>query len=132
MRVLKRCRFRLGRVDAGRKLTIALSPFGSLATLPAQVIVTSYLFPSGKFALDRLQSLAKLVGKEHLVVDISCRRKDDRWVVAMNKWQDLTDMEVDQGERDRCDGLWRGVLLLTRHPTFSSIASIDLISEYCS
>jgi hypothetical protein len=27
----------------------------------------------------------------------SCRRKDDKWVVAMNKWQDLTDMEVNKG-----------------------------------
>ncbi|CAD0055436.1 unnamed protein product, partial [Aureobasidium pullulans] len=29
-----------------------------------------------------------------LVIDLSCRRKDDTWFVAMNKWQDLTDMEL--------------------------------------
>lgn len=27
----------------------------------------------------------------------SCRRKGDRWYVAMNKWQDITNMEVNQG-----------------------------------
>ncbi|KAL8724035.1 MAG: hypothetical protein Q9181_007016 [Wetmoreana brouardii] len=32
---------------------------------------------------------------EKLVVDLSCRRVEDKWMVAMNKWQTLTDMEVD-------------------------------------
>lgn len=27
----------------------------------------------------------------------SCRKRGDRWIVAMNRWQDLTDMEVNQG-----------------------------------
>lgn len=27
----------------------------------------------------------------------SCRRRGDKWFVAMNKWQDLTDMEVSKG-----------------------------------
>lgn len=34
---------------------------------------------------------------EKLVIDLSCRRKGDTWFVAMNKWQDLTDMEVSAG-----------------------------------
>jgi hypothetical protein len=28
----------------------------------------------------------------------SCRRRGDKWIVAMNRWQDLTDMEVNAGE----------------------------------
>ncbi|PWN94828.1 Phosphoribosylformimino-5-aminoimidazole carboxamide ribotide isomerase [Tilletiopsis washingtonensis] len=59
-----------------------------------KVIVTSYLFPGCKFSLERLQELERLVGKERLVVDVSCRKKDSRWIVAMNRWQDLTDLEV--------------------------------------
>lgn len=27
----------------------------------------------------------------------SCRKRDSRWIVAMNRWQDLTDMEVNEG-----------------------------------
>jgi phosphoribosylformimino-5-aminoimidazole carboxamide ribotide isomerase len=61
------------------------------------VIVTSYLFPEGKFALDRLVALEKKVGKEKLIVDISCRRREDGWVVAMNGWKTLTDMWVTKG-----------------------------------
>ncbi|KAF8524637.1 Phosphoribosylformimino-5-aminoimidazole carboxamide ribotide isomerase [Hysterangium stoloniferum] len=72
-----------------------------------KIIVTSFLFPSSRFSLERLKNLSLLVGKDRLVVDVSCRRKDDRWYVAMNKWQDLTDMEVNQ-------------------------ESLDLLSQYCS
>lgn len=36
--------------------------------------------------------------KDKLVIDLSCRRQgEDKWFVAMNKWQTLTDMEVNQG-----------------------------------
>jgi len=61
------------------------------------VIVTSYLFPDGKFALDRLEGLENKVGREKLIVDISCRRREDGWVVAMNGWKTLTDMWVTKG-----------------------------------
>ncbi|THH11897.1 hypothetical protein EW145_g325 [Phellinidium pouzarii] len=60
----------------------------------SKVIVTSFLFPSTKFSLERLQNLSKTVGKDRLVVDVSCRRRGDKWLIAMNKWQDITDMEV--------------------------------------
>ncbi|KAK6542524.1 Enzyme that catalyzes the fourth step in the histidine pathway [Orbilia ellipsospora] len=58
------------------------------------VIVTSYLFPNAKFSLERLEELSASIGKEKLVVDVSCRRRDDKWFVAMNKWQTITEMEV--------------------------------------
>lgn len=72
-----------------------------------KVIVTSYLFPSGQFSLERLQGISAAVGKERLVVDVSCRRRNDKWIIAMNKWQDMTDMEVNK-------------------------ESLDLLAEYCS
>lgn len=65
-----------------------------------KVIVTSYLFPGCKFSLARLEELSSLVGKENLVVDVSCRKKADRWIVAMNRWQDMTDMEVTKSSLD--------------------------------
>jgi len=37
-----------------------------------------------------------MIGKERLVVDVSCRKRGDKWIVAMNKWQDMTDMEVNE------------------------------------
>jgi hypothetical protein len=49
--------------------------------------------------------LAALDGdKSKLVIDLSCRRRggdsDGKWFVAMNKWQTITDMEVNQGTFD--------------------------------
>ncbi|PCH36909.1 Phosphoribosylformimino-5-aminoimidazole carboxamide ribotide isomerase [Wolfiporia cocos MD-104 SS10] len=66
----------------------------------SKVIVTSYLFPDARFSLQRLQRISSLVGKERLVVDVSCRRKADRWFVAMNKWQTITDTEVNKETLD--------------------------------
>ena len=34
--------------------------------------------------------------KNKLVIDLSCRRQDEKWIVAMNKWQTLTDMELNE------------------------------------
>lgn len=62
-----------------------------------QIIVTSYLFPSCTFSLDRLLELEKHVGKARLVVDVSCRKRGNDWFVAMNRWQDMTDMQVNKG-----------------------------------
>jgi len=72
-----------------------------------KVIVTSYLFPQAKFSLERLQKLVAAIGKDRLVIDLSCRKKDGGWFVAMNKWQDITDLEITQ-------------------------ESIHMLSQYCS
>ncbi|KAI5803471.1 phosphoribosylformimino-5-aminoimidazole carboxamide ribotide isomerase [Peziza echinospora] len=63
-----------------------------------KVILTSYLFPNASFSLDRLQAVLEALDndKEKLVIDLSCRRRDNKWIVAMNRWQTLTDMEVNQ------------------------------------
>ena len=62
----------------------------------SHVIVTSCLFDSdGAFLPDRLDQLVAEVGKERLVIDLSCRGKADGWVVAMNRWQNPTNLLVD-------------------------------------
>ncbi|KAF2994007.1 Enzyme that catalyzes the fourth step in the histidine pathway [Curvularia kusanoi] len=63
-----------------------------------RVIITSYLFPDSVFSMDRLRAVLAALGddKEKLVIDLSCRRKDDRWFVATNKWQTITDFELNQ------------------------------------
>ncbi|PGH23428.1 1-(5-phosphoribosyl)-5-[(5-phosphoribosylamino)methylideneamino] imidazole-4-carboxamide isomerase [Polytolypa hystricis UAMH7299] len=63
-----------------------------------KVVITSYLFPGGKFSLDRLHRILATLGddKSKLVLDLSCRRKEDTWFVAMNRWQTITEMEITQ------------------------------------
>ena len=69
-----------------------------------KVIVTSYLFPDARFSMERLQSVLAALGgdTQKLVVDLSCRQQRSadgpvKWIVAMDKWQRLTDMEVNAG-----------------------------------
>lgn len=67
----------------------------------SKVIVTSWLFDSqGIFQLQNLQKISKRCGKDRIVVDLSCRKVEDasshKWVVAMNKWQKLTTLELNQ------------------------------------
>lgn len=54
--------------------------------------------------MDRLRAVLAALGdnKEKLVIDLSCRRKDDRWFVATNKWQTITDFELNQGVSRFC------------------------------
>ncbi|KAL8718780.1 MAG: hypothetical protein Q9225_004126 [Loekoesia sp. 1 TL-2023] len=63
-----------------------------------KVIVTSYLFPEARFSHDRLMAVIQALHNHttKLIIDLSCRRVGDKWMVAMNKWQTLTDMEVNQ------------------------------------
>ena len=49
--------------------------------------------------MDHLQAVLRALGndKSKLVIDLSCRRKDDKWFVATNKWQTITDFELNKG-----------------------------------
>lgn len=60
----------------------------------SHVIVTSYVFKDGKVNFDNLEKIMGAVGKEHLVLDLSCRKKDDRFYIVTDRWQKFTDMEL--------------------------------------
>lgn len=71
----------------------------------SHVIVTSYLFdPEGNFLSGNLDAILKQVGKERLVIDLSCRTIENGWVVAMNRWQTLTEMKLDNPTLDYLGG----------------------------
>jgi phosphoribosylformimino-5-aminoimidazole carboxamide ribotide isomerase len=68
----------------------------------SHVIVTSALFDSqGKFLEETLHSLSRKIGRERLVVDLSCRKTGTGWRVAMDRWQTLTELSVDHLTLDR-------------------------------
>ena len=60
----------------------------------AQVIVTSYIFEAGEIHWDRLRTLFHLVGKDRLVLDLSCRKKDGKYYIVTDRWQKFTHWEV--------------------------------------
>jgi phosphoribosylformimino-5-aminoimidazole carboxamide ribotide isomerase len=59
------------------------------------VIVTSFVFVGGQIRYDRLESLKKAVGKEHIVLDLSCRKKDGTYYVVTDRWQKFTDEQLN-------------------------------------
>ena len=60
----------------------------------SHVIVTSYVFNNGEINFTNLDRMVSAVGKEHLVLDLSCRKKDDRYYIVTDRWQNFTDVAV--------------------------------------
>ena len=53
----------------------------------SHVIVTSYVFKNGEIYWDNLKKLCMAVGKEHVVLDLSCRKKDGRYYIVTDIYQ---------------------------------------------
>ena len=60
----------------------------------SHVIVTSYVFSDGRIRWDHLEQLKDAVGKERIVLDLSCRKRDGKYLVVTDRWQKFTDTEV--------------------------------------
>lgn len=58
----------------------------------SSVIVTSFVFKDGRINYDNLEKLVSKVGKEHLVLDLSCRKKDGDYYIVTDRWQKFTDV----------------------------------------
>ena len=66
----------------------------------AAVIVTSYVFKDGQVYEERLRELAGLVGRDKLVIDLSCRQRDGKYYVVTDRWQKFTEVEVSRSSLD--------------------------------
>lgn len=60
----------------------------------SHVIVTSWVFRDGKVDWARLTELVKLIGKDRLVLDLSCRIRDGQYFVVTDRWQKFTDVTL--------------------------------------
>jgi len=56
----------------------------------SHVIVTSYVFSDGKINYENLEKLVSAIGKEHIVLDLSCRKKDGEYYIVTDRWQKFT------------------------------------------
>jgi len=62
----------------------------------SHVIVTSWLFDNGRLDWNRLARLSGEVGKERLVLDLSCRRRREEYVVVKDRWQNFTEIAINK------------------------------------
>jgi phosphoribosylformimino-5-aminoimidazole carboxamide ribotide isomerase len=90
-----------GGLQVGGGITPATAA-GWLDAGASHVIVTSALFSrEGKFLPEVATAFQNAVGRNHLVIDLSCRRTTTGWTVAMNRWQTLTDLQITAETLDR-------------------------------
>jgi len=61
----------------------------------SHVIVTSWVFRNGHVDWTRLEELTAKIGKERLVLDLSCRKRDGNYFVVTDRWQKFTDVILD-------------------------------------
>ncbi len=61
----------------------------------SHVIVTSYVFKDGKINYENLEKMVHAVGKEHLVLDLSCRKRENKYYVVTDRWQKFTEEVVN-------------------------------------
>lgn len=62
----------------------------------SHVIVTSFVFREGRLDYNNLERMRSAVGKEHLVLDLSCRRRGDAYYIVTDRWQKFTDVELTE------------------------------------
>ncbi len=60
----------------------------------SHVIVTSFVFTDGRIRYDNLDEMKYVVGRKHLVLDLSVRLRDDRYYIVTDRWQKFTDEEL--------------------------------------
>ncbi len=61
----------------------------------SHVIVTSYVFRDGKLYYERLKELVRRVGKQRLVLDLSCRKKGEEYYIVTDRWQNYTQVKLN-------------------------------------
>lgn len=84
----------LGAYPGGLQIGGGVNPDNAadyLAAGASHVIVTSYVFRDGHISWKNLEKMVDAAGKEHLVLDLSCRKKEDAYYVVTDRWQKFTE-----------------------------------------
>ena len=62
----------------------------------SHVIVTSYVFDRNGFNRENLQKLIAVCGREKIVLDLSAKEVNGKYFIAADRWQTVTNVEVNQ------------------------------------
>jgi phosphoribosylformimino-5-aminoimidazole carboxamide ribotide isomerase len=68
---------------------------GWLEAGASHVIVTSWVFREGRVDWARLDELGKVIGKDRLVLDLSCRQRGEDYFVVTDRWANFTELVVN-------------------------------------
>lgn len=70
----------------------------------SHVIVTSYVFGGGQIRWENMEALKKEVGKERIVIDLSCRKKEGEYYIVTDRWQRFTDVVLSRRTLEEISG----------------------------
>ena len=62
----------------------------------SHVIITSWVFRGGQVDWGRLSQLVGAIGKQRLVLDLSCRLRGEDYFVVTDRWQKFTDLTINR------------------------------------
>ena len=62
----------------------------------SHIIVTSYVFKDGQVNYDNLNKIFAVTGRDHLVLDLSCRKRDSQYYIVTDRWQKFTEVPFNQ------------------------------------
>ena len=65
----------------------------------SHVVVTTYAFTGGKINYEHLEALRSAVGKEHVVLDVSCKKREkgsNHYFIVTDRWQNMSDVELNR------------------------------------
>lgn len=95
----------LAAFPGGMQIGGGITPESAGAFLGAgasHLIVTSYVFRDGKLSGSALEEMIRAVGRERMVLDLSCRRRSDgKYMVVTDRWQKFTNLEISADTLDR-------------------------------
>jgi len=60
----------------------------------SKVIVSSFIFTKDQLDVAKLKELTSIVGRDNLVLDLSCRKKGTDYYVVIDRWQTFTDFII--------------------------------------
>lgn len=83
-----------GGLQVGGGITAENAP-KFIAAGASHIIVTSYIFHDGKLDMERLHALVEAVGRDKIVIDLSCRKKDGEWYVVTDKWTKFSNFKLN-------------------------------------
>lgn len=67
----------------------------------SHVIVTSFVFKDGRINYENLQKIFRKIGKDRLVLDLSCRFRDGDYYIVTDRWQKFTDVKLNPETLDQ-------------------------------
>ncbi len=70
----------------------------------SHVIVTSYIFKDGVIDRRNLDTMVKSVGKDRLIVDLSCKFTHGAYYIAADQWQKLTSTTLSSSTLEELAG----------------------------